>query len=166
MTFSRRRFLKTSTIVALSAGIPTKLAQVASAQRPETIPGRFPIPIDVQGDPLSYLTLASFLPYVNSDFAISATRVSNAERITLVSVTDTSNGLKPAKTSRRKLVPDVVWKECFSLVFRGSPESQLRQDVYELQHLALGNFRLLLVPVGSVDKNFRYYEAVINRSQP
>lgn len=167
MTLSRRRFLKTSTMVAISASIPLEVAQVASAQQPDVTPSLgepASFAIADQVDSLSYLSQAAFAAYVNSIFVV-ANGSSKANELTLVSVTDTRNMAQTYRGSR-KLAPDAAGKECFSLIFRGAPQCSLRQDVYDVQHVALGNFRLLIVPIFSGNNDVCSYEAIINRSQP
>ena len=54
-------------------------------------------------------------------------------------------------------------KEGFSLLFRGSEETTLKQDTYLIEHEQLGMFSFLVVPVGTNDKRGPHYEVVINR---
>jgi len=54
-----------------------------------------------------------------------------------------------------------IKKECFSLIFKGSPATSLRQNSYRVEHDSLGKFRMLVVPVGNSKQNL--YEAVFNR---
>jgi hypothetical protein len=54
-------------------------------------------------------------------------------------------------------------KEGFSLLFRGSKETSLKQGTYLIEHEELGKFSFLVVPVGTKDTRAPHYEAVINR---
>jgi Domain of unknown function (DUF6916) len=54
-------------------------------------------------------------------------------------------------------------KEGFSLLFRGSKETTLKQGTYVIEHEQLGKFTFLVVPVGTKDTRAPHYEAVINR---
>lgn len=51
--------------------------------------------------------------------------------------------------------------ERFSVFFTGPAQTKLPQAIYRLQHEAMGEFDLFLVPIGGDDKGFRY-EAVFN----
>jgi hypothetical protein len=52
--------------------------------------------------------------------------------------------------------------EQFSLLFRGPNHFVLPQQIYQLKHEHIGEFDMLLVPVGS-DRSALYYEAVFHR---
>ena len=94
-------------------------------------------------------TKATFAPYVGTVFRIFS-NPSKALSTTLVSIED----IGP--------VPDAenVGRECFLLTFRGT--ETLLQNTYRIEHQALGQFELFLVPGGKNKKNV-YYQAVINR---
>ena len=53
-------------------------------------------------------------------------------------------------------------QECFSLIFRGSPEFILPQRIYQLQHERLGAGALFLVPIAATEQATEY-EAAFNR---
>ena len=53
--------------------------------------------------------------------------------------------------------------ECFSLVFRGPADAPLDQRTYRVQHPALGDFPLFLVPLGPAAGGGLEFEAVVNR---
>ena len=53
--------------------------------------------------------------------------------------------------------------ECFSLVFRGPSDAPLDQRTYRIEHRALGDFPLFLVPLGPGDEGGLEFEAVVNR---
>ena len=54
-------------------------------------------------------------------------------------------------------------RECFSIVFRGSPATLLEQRLHILAHPGLGEFILFLVPIRSRVANELWYEAVFVR---
>lgn len=54
-------------------------------------------------------------------------------------------------------------KRGFSLLFTGSRKRLLPQRSYEVEHAALGEFTLFIVPVFSTDKKTYSYEAIFNR---
>ena len=56
-------------------------------------------------------------------------------------------------------------QEQFALTFCGPLALPLPQQLYDLQHTALGEFALFLVPIGK-DAHGYYYEAVFNRLLP
>src|SRR5450432_231946 len=51
--------------------------------------------------------------------------------------------------------------ERFSLFFQGPADVQLAQHIYTLEHGAMGEFELFLVPIVKNDQGFQY-EAVFN----
>jgi hypothetical protein len=53
--------------------------------------------------------------------------------------------------------------EAFSLLFRGSADEPLDQCTYRVEHRALGEFPLFLVPLGPTDDGAQEFEAVVNR---
>lgn len=143
MATSRRNFLKHGTIGAVAAGVSLSLAdRIAARETPET-PA---LPID-NG---AFLDRAAFESQLNTTFLIGEKNAQVGVR--LVKVTD----LGSRKTGRET-------REAFSLIFRGSNASPLRQHTYKIEHKKLGEFSFLVVPIMSGDKSVRYYEAVINR---
>lgn len=53
--------------------------------------------------------------------------------------------------------------ECFSLLFHGPADAPLDQRTYRVEHRALGNFPLFLVPLGPGVDGAHQFEAVVNR---
>jgi hypothetical protein len=53
--------------------------------------------------------------------------------------------------------------DCFSLVFRGPTDVSLEQCTYRVEHEALGDFPLFLVPLGPSGDGEQELEAVVNR---
>jgi len=134
MATSRRNFLKSGTLVALAAGIP-----LASLEKV--------LGYDLPGTSLAGLTMKSFAEHLNTDFIIH--HVNSKLSVKLVDVTELR-----AATPRG---------EAFSLLFRGNHSPALGQNTYVIDHVKLGRFSFLLVPVRTRDKSARCYEAVINR---
>jgi hypothetical protein len=160
MNIPRRSFIKAGIVAAVCAGIPLKEHLVTGQQQggrrqPE---GYFPIPVEVQNDPINYYTRATFAPYVKSTFKFHLGGTS-WRPVTLTEVKD----LCP-KTGKE---PVTTLGECFSLVFMGMPKHTLPQKTYTVYHPALGKFSLFIVPVGK-DKRWKteYYQAIINRRLP
>jgi hypothetical protein len=147
MSLSRRKFLRAGTLVAISAGIPMKdiLAETLS---PKSVPG---------GSRLNaalHLNRETFARYVNTKFSLSLSDISPVA-VRLVNVKD----LTPEES---KASASATGRECFSLAFVGQANEPLRQETYNVNHGSLGNFAMLVVPVGR-DKKATYYEAVFNR---
>jgi hypothetical protein len=144
MRFSRRRFLATT---ALAAGAVLPFSGLVFGQMTASD--------DVfaqGGDPLSRLTWDSFYPYITTNF-VFRDGDGAAVDLQLTKMTDTiPKGFKATKQGQ----------ECFSLTFGGSSRNPLVQDVYSVEHFALGGFSLLITVVGRTRKSY-VYEAVINR---
>jgi hypothetical protein len=138
MATSRRKFLKTGSIVALCAAFPLSVKA-----RSLTI-GRTLLPF-IGANTTPALDMTAFSNCLQTKFALTANGSTAVVR--LVSVRD----LRSDKTRQGG-------KECFSLLFSGAAGSSLPQATYRINHRALGKFQLLVVPVGT-----NSYEAVINR---
>ena len=131
---SRREFLKRGTFVALAAGVPLALTEKAFGM--STTPAG--------------LNMDSFKSQLGTSFLINhqAAKV----KMKLVDVNSFASRKQAA-----------AGKEGFSLLFRGSEETTLKQDTYLIEHEQLGMFSFLVVPVGTKDKRAPHYEVVINR---
>jgi hypothetical protein len=138
MATSRRKFIKTGTIVALASGLPLKVAA-------NTLTGADSwLSFSAPGNGIE-LNMDSFRNSLNSNFLLS--KDSNTAIVKLTEVRDLRVGrLKNSK------------KECFALTFAASEKPNLHQDTYDVKHDSLGNFKMLLVPVGT-----NKYEAIFNR---
>ena len=139
MSTSRRAFLKKGTLVALAAGIPLGLTEKLALGTVAPSPAG--------------LNRLGFEAQLNTDFFIN-TGLSKL-RVRLVDVA----ALAGEKTSPAR-------REAFSLLFRGDRSTALRQKTYTIEHAKLGVFSYFIVPIGTMDQNARYYEAVINRVHP
>ena len=51
--------------------------------------------------------------------------------------------------------------ERFSIYFNGPGDKKLPQQTYHMEHDAMGEFDIFLVPIGQTDSSYRY-EAVFN----
>lgn len=156
MKIPRRTFIKAGIIAAACAGVPLTLGP-ASAQDQgggDRRGGYFPIPTEVQNDPTSYYTMATFVPYVKSGFQFQAGRLWKHMKLTEV-----KNLCPPAAGAQVNNLG-----ECFSLTFIAARGQKIEQKIYTVRHAALGKFSLFLVPVGRRTRTSpEYYEAVINR---
>lgn len=139
MAISRRKFLKGGTLVAICAGIPlTTAAEALNAPHSKlNSVNRF-----------SHLDMNAFSRCLRTDFSLSHANATST-KVKLIEVHD----WRPSSATK-------TGRECFSLIFRGSGFSQLKQNTYTVEHGSLGKFEMLLVPIG---KNRGYYEAVFNR---
>jgi len=161
--------LKAGTVFAIAAGVPLKLNNLVFGQRAARVdgaePGVFDLPLKSQLDPLFNLRKSSFAAYVNSIFQV---RVKNGlffrnVSLTLVGVDDPRPWSR-ARMNGDKIPEDSAGLDSFSLRFRGSNRTRLAQDVYDVQHPALGKIHVLLVPILSKDSGAAYYEVTINRA--
>lgn len=144
MKVSRRKFLA-ATPLALGLSLPVKglaLGKTASLLgfRSEA------------GDMLAQLTWESFYPYVTTNFTFRDAE-GNAVDLVLTRMDDT----RP-----RDYKPRGDGDECFALTFSGPLRRPLGQDVYSVEHFALGDFRLMITVLETRNRR-NYYEAVINR---
>jgi hypothetical protein len=154
MVISRRKFIQAGSVLALAAGLPLKAAITATGQRTSDPPsasakGIVGVSPEATARPTVFFSKATFTPYLNTAFVLQSKGMKAVE-VKLVEIHNTGP------------VPDrqVYGRECFALVFRG--QRRLSQDVYRVQHPALGKFDLLLVPMGK-DKKGLFFEAIINR---
>jgi len=157
MNIPRRKFIKAGIVAAACAGLPLTIGP-ASAQKQRSTgrrqEGYFAIPAEVQDDPVSYYSMATFAPYVKSGFLILIGRTWRYMTLVEVKNLSPSVGNEPVK----KL------DESFSLIFLASRGQKIEQKVYNIRHAALGKFSLFLVPIGRRTRTTpEYYEAVINR---
>jgi hypothetical protein len=146
MSFSRRTFLQTGTVVAITAGFPLKTLVAETLNRPSVLP----IISRLNGEP--YLDREAFAGCLNTKFTFFHRAIGTTE-VKLIEVND----LTP-KTFRLATNE----KECFALQFIGSSDKPLRQETYAISHESLGNFNMLVVPIAK-DKDGVYYEAIFNR---
>jgi hypothetical protein len=145
-------------MVAAFAGVPLGMAKTAAAQQSKD--GRSDsatsgkAPNKGQTDRLFYYNKSTFTPYVNSTFRVHLNS-SKAAAITLVGIEDFSDSQETLRA---------VGDECFTLQFNGSSGRAFGQQTYEVEHAALGQFSLFIVPVGMrTGKGETSYEAVFNR---
>lgn len=144
MKVSRREFLA-ATPLALGASLPISalaLGKTASLAAFE----------NDGGDPLARLTWDSFYPYINTNFAFRDADGKSVDlQLTRMDAAQ-PGGSKPRGEA----------DECFALIFGGPLRKPLMQDVYTVEHFALGRFTLLITVLESKNRR-NYYEAVINR---
>jgi hypothetical protein len=96
---------------------------------------------------LEKFEVGTFAPHLGETFRIQANDSAWAE-MTLIEATALGEGA-PAAGRRAP----------FSIVFRGPRDPVLPQQIYRMEHAALGAFDLFLVPIGP-DREGMRYEAV------
>lgn len=145
MKITRRKFLGAAPL-AVGAALQLKGTAVgqASLKRQRGVSGT--------NDPLSYLTWASFYPYIYTSFTFTNKDGRNVP-LSLTAMTDT----KPADFKAA-----FAGEECFTMTFSGPANRLLTQDTYSVSHFALGNFSLFITD-GDKGKRNSSYTAVINR---
>jgi hypothetical protein len=152
MATSRRNFIKTSALVAISAGIPLKAAAEQLERQSVNMSNTAkPMPAYAVGD--DRLNLKAFSKALKSEFLVRSESGGTAVRLIEV---------KDLRSDAQKASSATATRECFSTVFMGPKSASLKQETYKVNHSSLGTFSLLLVPIGK-DRNAWYYEAVFNR---
>jgi hypothetical protein len=150
MAVSRRKFLKAGGIVILAAGIPLKV-----------VAGKSPDPHGTKVSPKSsfgrtdLLTHATLSAQLNTVFRV----VQGGPEVVKLELREVND----LRTATVKTSAVMAGRECFSTIFVGPSRTPLQQNTYAVEHQALGNFSLLLVPVGPNRRGPMLYEAVFNR---
>lgn len=143
MSVSRRKFLRAGTLAAISAGIPLRSLVAATLSQPSSL-----LPTIGHLNSGFSLNQETFSRQLNTKFSFSLKGVNAAVKLIEV------NDLTPAATAKGK--------ECFSLVFIGSHNQQVRQETYRVTHESIGKFDMLVVPIAR-NRRGVYYEAIFNR---
>ena len=147
MSVSRRRFLKSGAIGAVSAGLVLQSARTVLGNSIE--PG-LSTP-NQKGRFVSNYSRASFEPLVGSSFKVRIGE--NSVNLKLIDLVD-------YRASSKRQMP-VIGTESFVLAFRAPKSLSLRSTTQKLEHPALGKFDLFMT--GSKDRGRILYTAVINR---
>lgn len=167
---TRRTFLRTGALAAVSAGIALSPARSVFGQdAKKSNPSRdFETPYEAKLDPVFNYRKATFDPYVGGAFTARG-KGGKKVTLTLVAVNEMrpSAGSRAAAASRATERTPLTAKarptESFTLVFRTSgPLSEL-STIHQLEHAALGKFSLFLVRAEDA-KGQESYEAVINHT--
>lgn len=152
MTVSRRKFLKTGTMVGLAAVIPMKSAFAQTEAGKQEL---FKVPAESQADLLDrFLNEETFSLYVNTRFRVH-TSPFTAINLELINVKRWEQSSKAPSAGSAKL-------DCFSVVFRGPRNVVLESRTYRVDHDQMGSFDLFIAPVDD-HKKLRRYQAVFNR---
>jgi hypothetical protein len=140
MAVSRRSFIVAGQTLLAAAALPIKFFGAATGIEPGS----------PNSSVLASATKATFLPLVNSSFAIVAGSLTNAW-LTLLSVKDmnpkTSGQTEPMAFGLKPTKAATASTDTFALHFYGTGET-LEQGTYEVKHRTLGQFSLFIVPAG------------------
>lgn len=159
MNLTRRRFLRTGSMVGFAAVVGRAAAPLAFGQKTQELGSGIGtvVPKQVLADPLYNMTSAMFRDSLNTKFAFSLGGVQLCYMV-LIQVND----LNPPNVR----TPLTNGRECFSVVFQGPRKLPLRSDMYTIEQGKLGKFQLTIVPGSTSDPSGLHYEAVINRLFP
>lgn len=167
---TRRTFLRTGALAAVSAGIALSPMRLAFGQdSPKANPSQdFQIPYEAKLDPVFSYRKATFDPYVGGVFTARGKGGKRVE-LTLVAVNEMKNpagsraSARTGATQSTRLTAKARPTETFTLVFRASGPLTDLSTIHQLEHAALGKFSLFLVG-GEDAKGQQTYEAVINHA--
>ena len=148
MSVSRRRFLKSGAIGAVSAGLVLQSARTVLGGNSTELGLGAP---NKGGRLVFNYSRASFEPYVGTSFKVRIGE--NSVNLKLIDLVD-------YKASSKRQMP-VTGTESFVLAFRAPKSLSHRSTTQKLEHPALGKFDLFMT--GSKDRGRILYTAVINR---
>jgi hypothetical protein len=149
MAVTRRRFLKTGSIVAIAAGAAGIPIEAAAKALKESKTSETAKAAAVPMSAVTHFDMAAFAQYLNTEFVMSHIGATT----TVMKLTEIKNWRKETDKKRG---------ECFSLVFSTSENTELVQNTYSIEHRSLGTFSLLIVPAGKTGNTY-HYEALFNR---
>ena len=153
MNVTRRKFLRAGAVSALFAGLTLPPSKLLFAQKKRKHEG-FDIPHESKTDPVFYFNQLTFASYVGTEFKLVTGTRGKGVGVRLTEILDRQKELRDARRSTHE-------GECFSLFFRGPARKSPSQETYRMEHPALGQFSLFLVPGGERGDGVTY-EAVIN----
>ena len=156
MSLSRRKFIKSGALTALSAGFMFKAAESAFGQKkvPDKPVLKFDVPYEAQQNPILYYDRATFEPYVGGTFVGRDAR-GRAIELKLLRVTEyKSNSTTRITTGTTRQT------DSFTLTFSATRSLPEFTSIHVIEHPVLGKFDLFLKRSG--DSSQIVYEAVIN----
>jgi hypothetical protein len=156
MSVSRRKFIKSGTLTALSAGLVFKTAESVFGQRSKQDRpiSKFEVPHEALQNPIIYYGFTTFEPYVGGTFIGRDARGRTIE-LKLLKVTQ----YKPNPRTRIT-TGGTRNTESFSLTFNASRALPPFTSIHAIEHPVLGNFDLFLQR--SDESGQIIYQAVIN----
>ncbi|MEP6635305.1 MAG: hypothetical protein ABJB97_01175 [Acidobacteriota bacterium] len=158
MSLSRRKFMRSGALTALSAGLLLKSGNLTFAQKARKVVDTgigFQVPLTAQKDILFLASQATFEPYIGSIFQA---RGANGAKVnlTLLSVTPYKPNEKTRITTGKAPVTDST-----SLMFKATGKLPSFSSIPSLYHPALGKLDLFLT-LHEAENGRIFYEAVIN----
>ena len=161
---TRRTFLRTGALAAITAGIALSPARLAFGQDTQTPSQDFQTPYEAKLDPVFSYTKATFDPYVGGVFTARGAGGRTVE-LTLTAVlaprTSTTTTSRSTTTVSTTLTSKARRLETFTLVFKASGPLSDLSSIHQIEHAALGKFSLFLTGVED-EKGQQTYEAVIS----
>jgi hypothetical protein len=155
MSVSRRKFIKSGALTALSTGLIIKAGESAFGQKrvPDRPISKFEVPYEAQQNPILYYNCATFEPYVGGTFIGRDARGRSVE-LKLVSVREYKTNTETKITTGKTRMTD-----SFSLTFSASRSLPPFTSIHLIEHAVLGKFDLFLQRSG--DNSQILYQAVI-----
>ncbi|HWS90888.1 MAG TPA: hypothetical protein VN282_28215 [Pyrinomonadaceae bacterium] len=159
MTVTRRSFLRSGALTVLVTGIALDSVSLAFAQQLRRFdPSQdFLASFESKQEPTFNFRRETFEPYVNGVFTLGAG--AGSVEATLVRVEDCS----PDDTKSRKVTKRWRLSAGFMLVFQAREKLTDLTSIYDVEHGALGKFRLFLTHRDGPDGGY-FYEAVFNHT--
>jgi hypothetical protein len=161
MYLTRRSFLKSGAITALSAGLILQTGALALGQKSSqsTSAEGFQIPYEATQSPTFYYTRETFQPYVGGIFVARGVG-GRAVELKLLRVRDCTPSSKTRLTTEQAPKTD-----CFALEFSSPARLSELTSIYKLNHAALGEFELFMTSRED-EREQIFYEAVFNHLIP
>jgi hypothetical protein len=155
MSVSRRKFIKSGALTALSTGLIFKAGESTFGQKrvPDRPISKFEVPYEAQQNPILYYNRATFEPYVGGTFIGRDARGRSVE-LKLVSVREYKTNTETKITTGKTRMTD-----SFSLTFSASRSLPPFTSIHLIEHAVLGKFDLFLQRSG--DNSQILYQAVI-----
>jgi hypothetical protein len=158
MSLSRRRFIKTGALTALSAGLIFKGGEaLVFGQKSRQVHTDIErVPYEAQKNPILYYKASTFEAYVGGTF-IGRDALGRPIELELVQSTPYKTNPKTRLTTARTRET-----ESFSLLFRAQRALPEFSSIQGIEHAVLGNFDLFLKHSRG-DNGEIFYEAIINQ---
>ena len=143
MSLSRRKFMKTGALTALSAGAIFMAAESAFGQKkaPRRPVSKFDVPSAAQQNPILYYDRATFEPYIGGTF-IGRDARGGAVELELLRVTENKPTSRTISKGRSRET------ESFTLTFNASKVLPEFTSIHVIEHPVLGKFDLFLQRAG------------------
>jgi hypothetical protein len=153
---SRRNFLRSGTLSALSIGLAVGAGQTVFGQNPEQNPtADFPMPDTARQQPFFLYGRTAFENALGTTFTSPDSRGSNVN-LTLVSV----KGFE-SKTDAEMMTTKARSTDAFGLSFNAARALPGLTTIYALNHPVLGKFDLFMTPRKSASGAI-FYDATVN----